>query len=162
MHRIVRRHPLTDSKYFNRYTCRNDLMHCMDHKRGARSNFRFRGDVPHIQQREANPWCNTAGAAQHNQPPPRQEKKEPRPGSFAFESMKDLTVPEVIRAKARPSKKKNRLNQPPANRLNQLLGPSNGRNLQAVSTTWKTEKTQILQGRSPLSCLLYTSPSPRD
>ena len=32
MHRIVRRHPLTDSKYFNRYTCRNDLMHGMDHK----------------------------------------------------------------------------------------------------------------------------------
>ena len=31
MHRIVRRHPLTDSKFFNRFTCRNDLMHCMDH-----------------------------------------------------------------------------------------------------------------------------------
>ena len=32
MQRIVRRHPLTDSKYFNRFTCRNDLMHCLDHK----------------------------------------------------------------------------------------------------------------------------------
>ena len=32
MGRIVRRHPLTDSKYFNMYTVRNDLMHCMDCK----------------------------------------------------------------------------------------------------------------------------------
>ena len=31
MHRIVKQHPLTGSKYFNRFTCRNDLMHCMDH-----------------------------------------------------------------------------------------------------------------------------------
>ena len=31
MQRIVRRHPMTDSKYFNRYTSRNDLMHAMDH-----------------------------------------------------------------------------------------------------------------------------------
>ena len=29
--RILRQHPLTDSKYFNKYTARNDLMHCMDH-----------------------------------------------------------------------------------------------------------------------------------
>ena len=29
--RIVRPHPMTDSKYFNKYTSRNDLMHCMDH-----------------------------------------------------------------------------------------------------------------------------------
>ena len=32
MSRIVKPHPLTGSKYFNRFTCRNDLMHCMDHK----------------------------------------------------------------------------------------------------------------------------------
>ena len=29
--RLVRPHPLTDSKYFNKYTSRNDLMHCMYH-----------------------------------------------------------------------------------------------------------------------------------
>ena len=29
--RLNAAHPLTDSKYFNKYTCRNDLMHCMDH-----------------------------------------------------------------------------------------------------------------------------------
>ena len=32
MNRIVRPHPLTGSKYFNRYTKRNDAMHIMDHK----------------------------------------------------------------------------------------------------------------------------------
>ena len=31
LHRIVRRHPLTDIKGFNRFTPRSDLMHCMDH-----------------------------------------------------------------------------------------------------------------------------------
>ena len=31
MNRRVRPHPLTGSKYFNKYTARNDLMHCMDH-----------------------------------------------------------------------------------------------------------------------------------
>ena len=30
-HRFVRPHPMTGSKYFNKYTCRNDLMHAMDH-----------------------------------------------------------------------------------------------------------------------------------
>ena len=29
--RFLRPHPLTGSKYFNKYACRNDLMHCMDH-----------------------------------------------------------------------------------------------------------------------------------
>ena len=32
MSRLVQRHPLTDSRFFNRYTCRNDLMHCTDHR----------------------------------------------------------------------------------------------------------------------------------
>ena len=31
MDRRVRPHPLTESKYFDKYTCRNDLMHCLDH-----------------------------------------------------------------------------------------------------------------------------------
>ena len=29
--RTVRPHPLTDSRYFNMYTCRSDTMHCNDH-----------------------------------------------------------------------------------------------------------------------------------
>ena len=29
--RVVQQHPLTESKYFNKYTARNDLMHCADH-----------------------------------------------------------------------------------------------------------------------------------
>ena len=32
MNRLVRPHPLTQSKYFNKYTVRNDLMHALDHK----------------------------------------------------------------------------------------------------------------------------------
>ena len=31
MQRIVRTHPLTSGRYFNRFTKRNDLMHCCDH-----------------------------------------------------------------------------------------------------------------------------------
>ena len=31
MQRVVRRHPLADCKCFNRYTVRNNLMHCMYH-----------------------------------------------------------------------------------------------------------------------------------
>ena len=31
MNRLVRSHPLTHSRFFNKFTSRNDLMHCLDH-----------------------------------------------------------------------------------------------------------------------------------